>query len=370
VAPAGAAGAVQFKDAGVNVGTPVAVAADGTASTTTGALAAGSHSFTAVFAPADPTAFGASTSAATTYLIGAVPGAPTGVSAVAGNGAATVSWTAPADNGGMPVIGYDVRYSSDSGASWTTVHFPNSTATTHQVTGLTNGVGYQFEVAAVNAIGAGVFSTPSAITTPVADPSALVAAKSVTIGYGKATAVSAKLTDTKTGAVVAGVSVQLLARTSTAKPFTLAKTLTTNASGIAALTVKPTVNTQYRWAFAGNAAHLAATSAIESVAVAQVVSLRATATRLRHGTTTKLYGVVSPNEAGQYVYLQQLVGRTWKTVLRARLVRQKLPNGTTTVGYVFAPTPRSAGRYTYRVSRPATSANAAGLSVALLLTVS
>ena len=34
------------------------------------------------------------------------PGAPTGVSAVAGNGEIDVTWTAPASDGGLPIAGY------------------------------------------------------------------------------------------------------------------------------------------------------------------------------------------------------------------------------------------------------------------------
>ena len=38
-----------------------------------------------------------------------VPGAPTGPSAVAGNGQATVSWTIPADNGGSAITSYTAK---------------------------------------------------------------------------------------------------------------------------------------------------------------------------------------------------------------------------------------------------------------------
>ncbi len=37
-----------------------------------------------------------------------VPGAPTGVTATAGDGSAQVSWTAPANNGGSPITSYTV----------------------------------------------------------------------------------------------------------------------------------------------------------------------------------------------------------------------------------------------------------------------
>jgi len=43
------------------------------------------------------------------------PGAPTGVSAAPGNGQATVSWSAPASNGGGPVTGYTVTGSPAAG---------------------------------------------------------------------------------------------------------------------------------------------------------------------------------------------------------------------------------------------------------------
>ena len=44
------------------------------------------------------------------------PGAPTGVGATAGNGTATVSWTAPAD-GGSPITNYTVTCESADGTA-------------------------------------------------------------------------------------------------------------------------------------------------------------------------------------------------------------------------------------------------------------
>ncbi len=90
------------------------------------------------------------------------PGAPTGVTATAGNGQATVSWTPPRDDGGSPVLGYAVT-AGPGGATCTT------TATTScTVTGLTDGVPYTFTVVAMNAQGGSGASTPSGGVTPEA----------------------------------------------------------------------------------------------------------------------------------------------------------------------------------------------------------
>src|ERR1039458_6891561 len=50
----------------------------------------------------------------------AVPGAPTGVNGVAGDAEVTLSWTAPANDGGDPVTGYTVTPYVGAAAQGTT----------------------------------------------------------------------------------------------------------------------------------------------------------------------------------------------------------------------------------------------------------
>ncbi len=94
------------------------------------------------------------------------PGAPTGVAATAGDASATVTWTAPANDGGSAITGYTVT-SSPGGLTATTTG-----ATSATVSGLTNGTSYSFTVAARNAVGPGPASTPSNAVTPAAPASA------------------------------------------------------------------------------------------------------------------------------------------------------------------------------------------------------
>ena len=96
-----------------------------------------------------------------------VPGAPTSVSATAGDTSAVVSWTAPSD-GGSPITSYTVTpYVGTTGQTPTTVTGspPDASAT---VTGLTNGTAYTFKVTATNAVGTGPASAASNAVTPTA----------------------------------------------------------------------------------------------------------------------------------------------------------------------------------------------------------
>ena len=94
------------------------------------------------------------------------PGAPTGVTATAGNGSANVSWTAPSSNGGSAITSYTVTPYIGSTAQAPVTVTGNPPATNTTVPGLTNGTAYTFTVSATNANGTGPASTPSNAVTP------------------------------------------------------------------------------------------------------------------------------------------------------------------------------------------------------------
>ncbi|MCW2837500.1 MAG: fibronectin type protein, partial [Marmoricola sp.] len=93
-----------------------------------------------------------------------VPGVPTEVSAEHGNGSATVSFTAPADNG-SPVSGYTIT-TLPGGATTSCEASPCT------VTGLTNGAAYTFAVHAENGLGSGADSDATQPVTPATVPDA------------------------------------------------------------------------------------------------------------------------------------------------------------------------------------------------------
>ena len=88
------------------------------------------------------------------------------MSGTSGDGQVSVSWTAPASNGGAAITDYIVQYSTSSGDSYSTFSDGTSTSTSATVTGLTNNTPYYFKVAAVNSAGTSSYSTVSASVTP------------------------------------------------------------------------------------------------------------------------------------------------------------------------------------------------------------
>jgi len=104
------------------------------------------------------------------YPVSDFPGAPTGLSATAGNRQVMLEWEVPADV--FPAVAdYMIEYSRDGGATWTVLDREPSAATRSLVIGLENNRTFLFRVSAVNGVGTGAASDPvQAIPTePVPD---------------------------------------------------------------------------------------------------------------------------------------------------------------------------------------------------------
>ncbi len=91
-----------------------------------------------------------------------VAGAPQKPTVTAGDGAASVAFTAPTFSGGAAITGYTVAVIPADVAPVSASSSPIA------VTGLTNGQAYEFTVTANNSVGAGPASTPSNAVTPTA----------------------------------------------------------------------------------------------------------------------------------------------------------------------------------------------------------
>jgi len=139
-----------------------------------------------------------------------VPGAPTIISATAGDGEATVSFTPPASDGGSPITEYTV-ISSPEGKTGSGLTSPIT------VKSLTNGTAYTFTVVATNAKGDSSPSEASESITPMAESAYSIGLSetgnhsfgSVAAGYAAQTPYSVTVSNTgteATGALIAALS--------------------------------------------------------------------------------------------------------------------------------------------------------------------
>ena len=141
----------------------------------TGALITGLTNGTAyTFVVSATNAIGSTAAAATAAVTPyTVPGAPTGVAVTRDIASLNVSWAAPASNGGYPITGYIITYTTTAGVTKTATAL--ATATSLAVTKLVNGTTYTVKVQAKTAKGNSAYSdsttgTPS--TVPVAPKTA------------------------------------------------------------------------------------------------------------------------------------------------------------------------------------------------------
>ncbi len=93
------------------------------------------------------------------------PDAPTGLTAAPGLAQISLSWTAPGNDGGSAIQGYNVYEGTTSGGeSNTPVNGTLISGTGYTATSLTNRTTYYFTVKAVNAVGTGPASTEASAT--------------------------------------------------------------------------------------------------------------------------------------------------------------------------------------------------------------
>ena len=144
--------------------------------------------------------------------VATVPGAPAGFTATSGDTEATLSWAAPASDGGEAITHYRYRHAAGTtvplGTAWIDVLDSGdagaSTADERRlaVTGLANGTAYAFELHAVNGVGEG--PAASATATPLENqmPSAVVDLRALT-GDGMVTLTWAAAGRSGTGSHIA-----------------------------------------------------------------------------------------------------------------------------------------------------------------------
>jgi len=97
-----------------------------------------------------------------------VPGAPTGVAASVDNAQSSVSFTAPASDGGSLISGYTVTAHPDGVSGTAQDRSASGSASPIVVTGLTNGTLYDISVVATNGVGSGPAGTTT--VTPATVP--------------------------------------------------------------------------------------------------------------------------------------------------------------------------------------------------------
>ncbi len=185
--------------------------------------------------------------------------------------------------------------------------------------------------------------------------------------YGKQVALRARLR--ADGQALGGAEVTLYTRPSAGNPWTALASVTTSSTGVAEKAVPASAPREYYWAYAGDATHDASESQVRTLRVRPALSLRTTERAVAQGDRMVLFGAVRPVGATGAVTLQQRVGGAWTSLKSRHLKKRTLPNGKTTVGYVFRLRAGKAGVQRFRVLRPAALGYALAASPVLELEV-
>jgi 5-hydroxyisourate hydrolase-like protein (transthyretin family) len=166
--------------------------------------------------------------------------------------------------------------------------------------------------------------------------------------YRQRTRLDVRVRDAESGHGLADQPVQLLARShNTTEKWVAAATVTTDSTGRASATVRPTRKGMYRWAYEGQDGHLAGFRGF-TLSVSYLLTARLTKTTAQVGEKVRIYGIVRPRVA-KTVTLLQFTTTPYRgyarTHLKTTAKRQRLPNGRVTFGYTLTLSRAKAGRY-------------------------
>ena len=181
------------------------------------------------------------------------PSAPTGISAVSGQGAVTVTWNVPSSDGGSSITDYSIQYKRLIDTSWIDYLHAPSTSTTFTLSSLLQLSQYSFRLAAVNAAGIGTFSAATSQSTLIVAPTITLTSTSGSITIGQAMpvygvnstggTVSSYSVSTLPGGLSFNTSTGVISGTPAALMSASIFTITaTNASGTATATYTLTVS--------------------------------------------------------------------------------------------------------------------------------
>jgi hypothetical protein len=230
------------------------------------------------------------------------------------------------------------------------------------LTGLTPGMQYTFAAHAVDWAGnVGPRATRTVTTMRTAHLTAVAAAPIVS--YGTRSVLTTTLTDAGDATPLVGRAVQLLARRTTTPTaaWAVVGTATTDATGAATASHLPTVHTDYKWQYAGDAATAPASSPITLVSVRNVLTAALDRTTMLLGATAELRGSVRPAQPGEKVALQRKIDGVWTSLTSGAI--------SSTSAYFFPLKPPAKGERIYRVVKWKDTGNLTGVSPVVTLVV-
>ncbi|MCJ8306575.1 MAG: fibronectin type III domain-containing protein [Nitrosopumilus sp.] len=185
------------------------------------------------------------------------PSAPTGLSAdITTSSSISLSWSASTDDGNSTITDYTIQYKKSADSSWSIFVDGTSVDTITTVTGLDSDVSYDFRISAVNAVGAGTYSSTISATTLKADsPPTISSISDLTMDEGATKTITVtdsdpdgdKVTLTLSGdtsfATISDKTITLNPDYTDAGDHTITVTATANAKSVdTSFTVTVTVN--------------------------------------------------------------------------------------------------------------------------------